>query len=424
MVDMMEPSLAPILRWFVLGLVCALPTLLSVVGLVAHQRGKYRRRGSWLPQPAGPWLEEQVRRLGVPVTVEIHAREGMDAYVPGVGAIGLSQQTWGGCRPGHWAIAAHELGHALNMRLHPFVAQLLPTARLAQHHLWRAFCAALCCAALLRDPALLAPSFGLLVGSVLVSMVVCADELGASVHGFHLLQADQRVRGRDRWIIGSSMVSAGWVYALALAGQMVVLACWPSIAAIVPEVVPAPAFEPSPIALWLFVLLVPILLLRAAHVLIQVLQPEPVTTDFRLFTVMHREGQWEFMAGIGVMALVVGLHPLLADPLGSRGARAGHDERHRASGGATIGVDPISSAARGSGMVRGVGAGRRGRGVRAPGDPGSRRSCVDGVVHEPPMVPTHGVAGSPRVSPIVGLVAAAVGLLGEYGASPWAPYCF
>lgn len=314
---MFEPSLAPVLRWIVLGFVCALPTLLSIVGLLAHQRGRFRRRGSWLPQAAGPWLEEQIRGLGMDVPVEVHEREGMDAYIPGVGTIGLSQRTWGGCRPGDWAIAAHELGHAINMRSHPLVAQLLPTARLAQHHLWRAFCAALCCAALLRDPALLPLSLTVLVLSVLVSVVVCADEVGASIHGFRLLQRDQRIRGGDPRIIRSSMVSAGWVYALGLSGQAVTLACWPAIVTIVPEVVPAPAFEPSPIALWLFVALVPVLLLRAAHVLIQVLNPEPVTTDFRLFTVMHREGQWEFMAGIGVMALVVGLHPLLADPVGA-----------------------------------------------------------------------------------------------------------
>lgn len=314
---MLGVELVPILRWGALGLVCALPTLLSLVGLLAHQRGGYRRRGGWLPVAAGPWLEQEVRRRGLSVEVEVHGRDGMDAYVPGVGRIGLSHRTWGGCRPGDWAIAAHELGHALNMGLHPVVAQILPTARLLQHHLWRAFCAALCAGALLRDPALVPIALALLIAAATASLVVLVDEVGASVQGLRLLRADPRIRGEDLRVVRGSMVSAGSVYALQWLGQLVVLGGWSGIASIVPEVIPAPAFEPSPLALTLFVLLVPMLLLRAAHVLLQVLSPEPVTTDFRLFTVMHRDGQWEFMAGIGVMVLVVGLHPLLEDPLGA-----------------------------------------------------------------------------------------------------------
>ena len=228
-----------------------------------------------------------------------------------------SPGTWGGCRAGDWAIAAHELGHALNMALHPLIAQLLPMARLAQGLSWRAFCAALCCAALLHEPRLLDLALGLLVLSASVSTVVCLDEVGASWHGFLLLRSDRRIRAPELAIARSSMVSAGWVYALGLLGQLAALVCWPSIADIVPIAVPTAPFRPNPVVLWLTVVLVPILLLRAAQVIVQVATPEPVTTDFRLFTVMHRDGQWEFLAGMGVMVLVVGLHPMLADPIGA-----------------------------------------------------------------------------------------------------------
>jgi hypothetical protein len=59
---------------------------------------------------------------------------------------------------------------------------------------------------------------------------------------------------------------------------------------------------------WLLIVLVPMLALRAAHVLHQVLAPEPVQTDFRLFTVMHREARWEFLTGMGVLVIVGLLH--------------------------------------------------------------------------------------------------------------------
>ena len=263
---------------------------------------------------AGPWLEDQIRALRLGVAVEVHPRDGLDAYWPSVGAIGLSERTWGGCRPGHWAIAAHELGHALNMASSPVVAQLLPMARLAQGQLWRAFCAALLCAAMLQEPMLVHLALGLLVGSVAVTAVVCLDEAMASRHGSRMLREDPRMRPEAFRIARDSMVSAGSIYALGLAGQVAALLCWPAIARLVPGLSLWQADRPEVAVMWLTVVLVPVLLLRAAHVTSQVWSPEPVTTDFRLFTVMHREGQWEFLTGMGVLVIVVGLHPVVSGP--------------------------------------------------------------------------------------------------------------
>ncbi len=305
----------PVLEWAALLIACALPFLLGLVAVVQQQRLNHRRRGAWLPEAAGPWLEQQIRRLHLPVRVEVHPRDGLDAYWPSVGAIGLSERTWGGCRPGDWAIAAHELGHAMNMASHPLVAQMLPTARLAQALAWRAFAAALLSAVLLDEPLLLPLALGFLGLSVVVSSVVCLDEASASWRGYHLLLGDKRFRREARDVARESMIGAGSVYGLGLLGQIAVLAAWSPLARLAVSGSRATPGEPTVAAIWLTVVLVPLLLLRAAHVLTQVLAPEPVTTDFRLFTVMHREGQWEFLTGIGVLIVAVGLHSLVDGPL-------------------------------------------------------------------------------------------------------------
>jgi len=314
---MQAVSMEPLWRWAALAMVGALPFALSVLAIASHQRQNHGRRGAWLPVAAGPWLEHQISRLGLPVSVEAHPRDGLDAYWPSVGAIGLSERTWGGCRPGHWAIAAHELGHALNMATHPAVAQILPTARLAQGLSWRAFVAALLCTALCNQPGLLPLALGFLLISVTASAVVCADELMASVHGDRLLRADTRLRGEGRDLARGSLVSAGLIYGVGLLGQLVALALWPQVAQLAVTTGATSVSAPGPVGVMLSMVLTPILVLRAAHVLGQILRPEPVTTDFRLFTVMHREAQWEFLSGIGVLVVVIALHPLASGPLGA-----------------------------------------------------------------------------------------------------------
>ncbi len=89
-----------LLRGCVLGAVCALPFMLSTAALMHHQQRNLRRRGGWLPEPAGPWIEAQIARRRVPVRLEVHREEGMDGYWPTLSVIGLSERTWGGCRPG------------------------------------------------------------------------------------------------------------------------------------------------------------------------------------------------------------------------------------------------------------------------------------------------------------------------------------
>lgn len=290
------------------------PATLSVIALLWHRFGTptvSRERD----ETAGAWLAQQVTAQRLDVGLEMHAADGLDAYWPGVDRIGLSSRTWHSRRADDLAIAAHELGHALNIRHHWILGHLLPLARLARGFSWRAFAATGFVAWWLGATGLLPIATGFLIVSLVVSTVVCLDEAFASWRAANMLRNDASVTSGDLADATRSMRSAGAVYGVDWFGQFIVLAAWPFVLAAWPETPGSPGGAASPEAIGLAIGLVPVLLLRTAQVGLQVWDPEPVTTDFRLFTVMHRESQWEFLTGIVVLALVVLLHPLLSGPL-------------------------------------------------------------------------------------------------------------
>lgn len=313
----MDVTMHTLTLWGSLLGACSLPLLLSAAALAVQSRRDRADPGEPLPQAAGRWLRELVARRGDDVQVEVHPHTGVDAYWPGTGAIGLSDRTFGSQLPTAYAIAAHELGHAMNMAHSPLVADLLPTARLARTFAFRAFAGGLLCSALFASPWLLVLAAGFLALSIASSAIILADERMASRHGLALLRADRRVPAAAVAVAERSMRGAFQVYAAAMVGELVVAASLPWLAGLLDGLAP-PVAEGGPWApaVWVMVFFVPALLLRAAHVLHQVLKPEPVRSDFRLFTVMHREAQWEFLAGFAVLLVVLGLHAFVAGPVG------------------------------------------------------------------------------------------------------------
>ena len=306
--------------WMLLLGATSLPFVMSTVGLVVQLQLDRTDPGDDLREPAGRWLRGLVAARGESVTVEVHPHTGVDAYWPGTGAIGLSEGTYASQKATAYAVAAHELGHALNMGRSPLVADLLPTARLARIFAFRTFAAGLLGAALFASPWLLVLALGFLILALASSAVIVADEALASQKGMELLRADRYVPLEAERIAARSMKGAFAVYAAGMLGELVVLTSFPVLATVaVPagsmSAASAPA-EPWVPAVWVLVGFVPFLLLRAAHVISRVLRPEPVSSDFRLFTVMHRESQWEFLAGFGVLLVVLGLHDLAATPVG------------------------------------------------------------------------------------------------------------
>ncbi len=299
-----------------LAVLCGLPAALSTLGLLWYRFGRPPELGRPLPVSAGAWLVREVERRLPGLELQVHGAVGLDAYWPGVDAIGLSARTWHGRHPTDLAIAAHELGHALNVRRHPLAAQALPFARTAQGLAWRAFVATVVAAVLMGAPGLLPVASGILVVSIVVTSVVCLDEALASQFAISALRADPDLTEADLRVVRGSTRAAGAVYGLNLLGQLLVVAAWPGMVTL-GTFGAAVGDTPGPVAITLAMLALPVLLLRAAQVGLQVWDPEPVTTDFRLFTMMHRESRWEFLTGLAVLAVVALLHPLLEGPLGT-----------------------------------------------------------------------------------------------------------
>jgi hypothetical protein len=214
-----------------------------------------------------------------------------------------------------YAVAAHEHGHAQNMASSEatsrWLADLLPTARLVRTFAFRAFAAGLIGGALFSEVWLLVFAAGMQVLSLAAGAVILADEGMASRRGLELLEGDRFVPRAVLPVARRSMGGAFSVYAGAVAAELLVLLSMPWLAELALAPVAPPTFGAPTVwapAVWAYVVFVPLLGLRAAHVLHRVFRPEPVQSDFRLFTVMHRESQWEFLAGTCVLMLVAGLH--------------------------------------------------------------------------------------------------------------------
>lgn len=311
----MDPHMHDALFCSLLVALAGLPLVASLGVLAVTSLRDRRDPGPELPRPAGRWLRDRVAARGDRVRVEVHPHHGIDAYWPGTGAIGLSERTFAGRTPTAWAVAAHELGHALNVQHADWLADLLPSARLARTFAYRGFVGALLASALFASPALLAVAGASLLLSIVSGSVILVDEATASRIGRDLLADEPAMTPGAQAIAARSMRGAFQVYLAGWLGEVVVGSTLPWVAAALPDL-PARAQAPWPIAVCVAVLFLPALLLRAAHVVHQALRPEPVRSDFRLFTVMHREAQWEFLAGIGVLLVILGLHPLLGGPAG------------------------------------------------------------------------------------------------------------
>ena len=298
------------MTWFTILAAVALPFWLSAVALAAHQLWEAAPRRLRTSGPAaGTWLEAMVRRVVPGVRVEVHDQPGMDAYWPGVDAIGLSRGTAEGTGPVQRAIAAHELGHAVNLHAHPSLRHVLPGIRLVESWAWRGFGASLLACALLGMPGAAIPTAIFAVAAAVASLGVLADEGMASVRAARWLEADLSMTAHEVGIARRSMAHSWSVYATRTAGQLAVLGALPTVlpmAVSMREV--RTVTDIDPVGAWILVAALPFLALRVGQVLAQVWQPEPVGSDFRLFTVMHREAQWESLTGFAVLAVLFGLH--------------------------------------------------------------------------------------------------------------------
>ncbi|MEZ4315908.1 MAG: zinc metallopeptidase [Myxococcota bacterium] len=253
-------------------------------------------------EPAGDWLTELasgvVPRATVGIAPEIVGS--MDGYWPDSTFIGLSPRTWIDRGRAGRAVAAHELGHAQAWAEVPERAALLGTGRKLLQHATAVAGAGILTAALLDSPFAAGVAVLALAFALLGHVATLLDEGDASLRAATLLEArGLRSRGTDL-----AMASAFAVYlAPALVHAAFLLGSpWLVDALLVPT---RPLPTNAAPGLWAILLLSPLLLLRAAQVLVESHSPPPITTEFRLNWTLFQERSWEFHSGTIVLLWLV-----------------------------------------------------------------------------------------------------------------------
>ncbi len=313
---MFETPIILMHQWAPVLLAAALPFWLGAIAMIAQQ---YRKPAAdelrHLPKTAGTWLQQQMRSEAPDIGLHTHKHTGVDAFWPGVEEIGLCRQTHEGRTVLQRAIAAHELGHAVNFGTHWTLPHILPAARLVETLSWRGYGAALFVVAWMGLETAVIPMVAFLWIACAATAIVLADEGMASIRAMSWLSEDLDLRDRDREMARQTLVQGWSLYASRGFGQIALLFCLPWL---VPHLAgartSATLAEPGDIAVWLGIAAAPFLILRAIQVLVQIWRPDPVNSDFRLFSVMERDGQWESISAMAVLIVVMGQYNQVSGP--------------------------------------------------------------------------------------------------------------
>ena len=187
-----------------------------------------------MPLTAGEWLARAIERLGLQgrvrtVVTDDDAKLSLDAYHPFQGVIQLSAETHFKRDPMHWAIAAHELGHA---RFHIDWPRL-GRATIAALFLKRTLIA-IAVALLIVNVAFALPhvtdlALVLFAACVTLHGFVLGDELAASMYAMDMLRATpgfgpSHVRSARRML-----ALAFSTYAIGFLSRALLLTQWPLV---------------------------------------------------------------------------------------------------------------------------------------------------------------------------------------------------
>lgn len=175
-----------------------------------------------LPMGAGDWLRTQMPE-GVRLVVGSHSTPHADAFHPSSNVIVLSRDVYTKRDASFWAVAAHELGHAIVDRGSWLIASVTTIARVTV-----ATCTALGSFTIFANvlyarPEISAFAFHLLEASLLAYVVVLVDEGAASVVAFRILHRDPRVDRRDLIGASTALLAAFMTYVGGFTGQVVLV---------------------------------------------------------------------------------------------------------------------------------------------------------------------------------------------------------
>jgi Zn-dependent membrane protease YugP len=193
------------------------------------------RQPDTLPLTAGQWCREQLQRLGLPVRVLV-AREGApfgDCYLPTKQIILLGEASYFKSDPSYWAIAAHEIGHALQRARLGWLQAALHLARRLADQLALIATACILVNLFYGLPTVDVVAQRLLLASICLGLVQLGDELYASGAGMRLLGGDDRLDGQQRLAAGLSLSAALATYVSGVLGRLILLVGFHAVRAVV-----------------------------------------------------------------------------------------------------------------------------------------------------------------------------------------------
>ena len=180
-----------------------------------------------MPCGGGVWLDEQLRARGLENEISVFAdgREGaqVDAYFPTARTIVLSRAVHRKHDASFWAVAGHELGHALVRRAAPIVGVVFSIARILTSVCTRTATFLIFANVLYASVDIDSIAFELLRASLVAWIFVLVDEALASLLSIRMLAKDARVSRRALVGAVTALVAAFMTYAGAVAGQIILV---------------------------------------------------------------------------------------------------------------------------------------------------------------------------------------------------------
>jgi len=226
--------------WWPVLLLVYVPSLVRTVMRIAITRSLRRLDESHpddMPLTAGEWLAREIARLGLQWRVRTavtddDAKLSLDAYHPFQGVIQLSAETHFKRDPMHWAIAAHELGHARFHVAWPRLGRVTIAALFLKRTL-----VALAVALVIGNVAFALPhvtdaALVVLAACIVLHGFVLGDELIASAYAMDMLRATpgfgpSHVRSARRLL-----ALAFSTYAVGFLSRALLLTQWPLVMAL------------------------------------------------------------------------------------------------------------------------------------------------------------------------------------------------
>lgn len=187
--------------WWPIIVAATLPhTLLQASGFALqwHFNRLDRKYQDVLDEHAGYWIKGRVAAAGLADEVEVGKTKepflrGLDAYWPLHHAILLGDKTYDRQHPTYWAVAAHELGHAIDFRARPLLLPLSIGSR-ATYRLFVFWANSVLLGNILFGWSVASDLWWfLLVGALVTGAVILVDEAVASRIGLKILAEDDRI---------------------------------------------------------------------------------------------------------------------------------------------------------------------------------------------------------------------------------------